>query len=108
MKEKYFVYSIQDEHGDIIYIGYTNNIKRRLNEHQRGTRTFKKYKNLYEYCKSNSIFIDGLNIIGMYDNKLDAKLHEAYYILEEKLIKKNSKLQNVFLESFYLTNHILE
>ena len=103
-KTKYYVYSIHDELGNIIYIGFTNNLKRRLKEHQAGTRYFKKHKKLYEYCKEKQIYIDSLSIIDIYDNKLDAKLHEAYYILHEKLINKNNKLQNVFLESFYLIN----
>jgi len=100
--EKYYVYSIQDEESNIIYIGFTNNLKRRLKEHQAGTRYFKKYKKLYEYCKIENVFIDNLNILGIYDKKIDAKLHEAYYILQEKIINKNIKLQNVFIESFYL------
>ena len=104
MSEKYFVYSIEDQEGNIIYIGYTNNLKRRLSEHQRGSRTFRKYKKLYEYCKTHKVFIDSLTILDVFNNKKEAKLNEAFYILQEKIKHKNKLLQNVLIEAFYLTS----
>ena len=55
----YYIYLLQDE-SDKLYIGYTNNLKRRLSEHKRNkvytTRRMKDFKLIYyeAYLDENS------------------------------------------------------
>ncbi|KAB8153530.1 excinuclease ABC subunit C [Kordia sp. TARA_039_SRF] len=43
--QKFYCYILSNKNRSVLYIGYTNNLKRRLNEHKKGTATLftKKY-----------------------------------------------------------------
>jgi putative endonuclease len=43
--QKYYCYILSNKNRSVLYIGYTNNLKRRLAEHKKGTATLftKKY-----------------------------------------------------------------
>jgi len=63
----HYVYLLQSELSDDLYIGYTNNIKRRLMEHNSGLNFSTKHNKPWEL-----IFFEG------YLNEQDAKRREKY------------------------------
>lgn len=76
----YFVYKIENK-DKIIYIGRTNNIKRRTYQHNYNIRKGKG-GNLYDYCKANNITEVELIVIREFKTKVESKRWEAYLILD--------------------------
>ncbi len=81
---RYFVYLIitNNKHNLISYVGYTNNIKKRLNDHNssKGAKFTKGKKWKLAYIKG-------------YDTKSKA-------MIEEYNLKKNKKLRNLIKKNF--------
>ena len=62
----FYVYVIKSKKDNSIYIGYTNNLKRRIVEHNNGESKYTKNKNPYELVYYES-----------YKNVSDAKYREG-------------------------------
>lgn len=82
----YYVYVLENKKNENLYIGYTTDIKRRLQEHNHGlnfsTKPFKPWKLIHLEC---------------YLNELDAKRREGYLKTSQggRLLKR--MLKRVFL-----------
>ena len=52
MNNNYYVYIVTNEHGNVLYVGVTNNLQRRMYEHKQMTLDgfTKKYKVLLPFC----------------------------------------------------------
>lgn len=78
---KYFVYSLKINE-DRVYIGSTNNIKRRLSEHN---RLFKRGDDKYLYNEIRKLYgndiIFEIDILKEFESKLDGARYEAFLIL---------------------------
>ena len=64
----YFVYAIYSERRNYLYVGITNDLSRRINEHNRGynktTKPYKPFRLIYsERC----------------ENRIEARKREKYY-----------------------------
>lgn len=89
-KKEYFIYKIQVN--DIpIYIGRTNNLKRRTYQHNYYCFTKHINKELYNYIRSLNIAIIELEIIFIYNSLIEAKRMECYLILQDYFNNKNLK-----------------
>jgi len=62
----YYVYVLKSEQDSSIYIGYTNDLKRRLVEHNAGENTSTKHKSPYELVYYES-----------YKSRADARYRES-------------------------------
>lgn len=69
-KAKYFVYRFLDENFNVIYVGRTDNIKNRMNQH------FSGRGHLPKECYDSVYRVDYLEMV----NYLDMKIKELYYI----------------------------
>ena len=77
----FYTYVLQSMQDKDIYIGYTNNLKRRLLEHNRGLNFF--------YQKWKTLEIDLLGDFCLNDN--DAKRRERYFKTSRgRLLKKQT------------------
>ena len=65
---KYFVYILYSEEHNKIYIGYTNNIERRIREHNSGKSAYTK-----KYKPWRIVYTEE------YENEIDARSKERYY-----------------------------
>ena len=76
---KYFVYILKSKNREIIYIGFTNNLERRVREHNSGKSKFTRIYKLWE-----KVYIEE------YDNKADARKREKYFklVAGRRFIKK--------------------
>ena len=89
-KVVFTVYKLTSKGGLSVYIGHTNNIERRIKEHQ---MNIKNGKSTLFY---DSILIDGTftyEILSTFKTKVEAKRYEMYLILQryysgEKLYQK--------------------
>ena len=99
MEKKFKVYKLT--YGDYYYIGRTNNIKRRLNEHN---SSYKKGKNKIFYNLLRQDNVEDLKasveveIIGEYNTLADSKRFELYTILDYHFKGKNlyQKIPNIY------------
>jgi len=63
----YYVYVLQSKNHNFIYVGYTTNLEKRFQMHNKG-----KVKSTKRYCPFELIFYEA------YRNKKDAKRREKY------------------------------
>ncbi len=80
----YYVYVLRSEKDESLYIGYTNDLKKRFSEHKKGLSTYTKNKRPYKL-----IFYEA------FINRVDAKHRETYlksgwgFRSIKKLLKKS-------------------
>lgn len=77
----YIVYSIEFK-GQVIYIGRTNNLKRRQQEHNRAIKNGKG-KEVHIYCIDNGLESIILIPLKEFKSKVDAKRYEMFLILTD-------------------------
>ena len=63
-KKQYFVYIMANKHKNMIYVGVTNNLKRRVNEHHMGIDKGFTYKFNCKYLVYYEVFNDINQAIG--------------------------------------------
>jgi len=85
------VYYIHDEHGKIIYIGKSKNIKHRINQHF--TNTSPKSKKIQLFAKSVTYEATG--------NELVALLKESQEIKRNKPLYNTALRRNIFTHALY-------
>lgn len=66
----YIVYELQGENGSPIYVGLTNNLRRRINEHRKSKTGF---------CLKNNMTFHGHRIIEEVENKKEGIKRESLY-----------------------------
>jgi predicted GIY-YIG superfamily endonuclease len=81
-KKMYNVYCIIYE-GQIIYVGMTDNIKRRTSQHNRMLRMQPESKELYKFLHEKGTTEIILIPINTFESRTDAKRLEAYLILDD-------------------------
>jgi predicted GIY-YIG superfamily endonuclease len=83
----YYIYQIKIN-GDVRYIGYTNNPKRRFTQHKKSLEIGDKK---YLYKKIRELIEPSLEweIIATFENSGDAKRWEAYLILQDYFTNKS-------------------
>lgn len=80
-----------------IYVGNTNNIKRRQSEHNNHCFKRQVKKDLYNYLREIGETKIVLNVIKEFPSKVDAKRYECYLILEDYFTTKKlmQKVPNI-------------
>lgn len=104
---KFYVYNLKCEKGNLLYIGSTNDPERRLSHHVCNSSDHNKSKNDYiENLYNNNSYII-MNILNVYENYDEALTREEELIINEK------PLLNIILNKIYYlynleTEEILE
>lgn len=95
----YYIYKLLDQNNNVVYIGQTNNPKRREHEHNRELKLQKKqlYKKMFVF----GVLSLRLEIITQEDTRYRAELRETILICEYLL--NNVKIFNKTINS--KTNH---
>ena len=83
----WFIYCIIIE-DKMRYIGITNNIKKREYQHNYDCYKQRRSKDLYNNVRPLNIKLE-LNVLKIFNNKVDAERYEAYLILKDFFTQKS-------------------
>lgn len=88
--KEFYIYNIQ-YFGQVLYIGQTNNIKRRQSQHNRALKNPDKKQEIYEYLRELGAKEITLTLLETYSDRVTAKRRECYLILKDYFGQKQLK-----------------
>lgn len=94
--KEFFIYNIQ-YFGKVLYIGQTNNIKRRESQHNRNLKNPNKNQEIYKYLRELGAKEIKLTLLETYSNRVTAKRRECFLILQDYFSehKLKNKIPNI-------------
>lgn len=88
--KEFYIYNIQYL-GQVLYIGQTNNLKRRQSQHNRALKNPDKKQEIYVYLRELGAESIELTLLETYENRVIAKRRECYLILKDYFGPKQLK-----------------